>query len=146
MKRHTVKPISEMWGINVTPIIDVALVLVIILLITAPILSVSGNEVELPGARTRGSDESPLLKITLTSNGIAEIEGESIHLGNLSGLISTRLSGGSGANTLVVVRADASCLHSEVSRLLDIVKTAGASRIAVATTQIEREDKWTLSF
>lgn len=146
MKKFMLRPSSGISGINVTPIIDVALVLVIILLITAPILSVSDPEVRLPRARTRGSDESPFLNVSLTRDGRIEVEDQEVAVEQLADVISTKLVESSEANPLVVVRADAAVLHRDVGRVLDVVKSAGATRIAVATTQIEREDRWTLKF
>jgi biopolymer transport protein TolR len=146
MKQYLLKPQSVIGGINVTPIIDVALVLVIILLITAPILSVSDPEVKLPRAKTRGSDESPFLNISLTRDGRIEVEEQEVAIEQLPDVIGAKLVESSVKNPLVVVRADAAVLHRDVSRILDVVNSAGATRIAVATTQIEREDRWTLKF
>ena len=56
MKRRAV-PVSEpITRVNVTPIIDVALVLVIILMVTAPMMAVSNLPVDLPQARTREAE------------------------------------------------------------------------------------------
>ena len=55
--------------VNVTPIIDVALVLVIILLVTAPLLSVADLPVDLPQARTREAEDQRNISVTLGSDG-----------------------------------------------------------------------------
>ena len=70
-------------GINVTPIIDVALVLVIILLITAPVLSISDLGVNLPRAMTRGSEDENRLSITLSINGELSIDKMIVSHGDL---------------------------------------------------------------
>src|SRR3990172_10431459 len=55
--------------INVVPIIDVSLVLVIILLVTAPLLSVADLPVDLPQARTREAEDERNVSITLGTTG-----------------------------------------------------------------------------
>ena len=72
MKEPLVQPSSSMYRINVTPIIDVALVLVIILLVTAPLMTVADMDVELPGARTRprpGRSVCPAVRCSRGSRG-----------------------------------------------------------------------------
>ena len=56
MRRHAAKT-DLITKVNVTPIIDVALVLVIILLVTAPMMSVSYLPVRLPESRTREAED-----------------------------------------------------------------------------------------
>ena len=57
MRKPAIPETPCMVKINVTPIIDVALVLVIILLVTAPILSVADLDIQLPTAHTRGAED-----------------------------------------------------------------------------------------
>ena len=61
---------SSMNAINVTPIIDVALVLVIILMITAPMLAVPQVDLKLPEARTLTSGEENRVNVTLARDGL----------------------------------------------------------------------------
>src|SRR5262249_58617588 len=60
------EPITK---VNVTPIIDVALVLVIIRLVTAPMMSVSDLPVNLPQAKTREAEDQRNVCITISSTG-----------------------------------------------------------------------------
>ena len=57
MIRRAVPHPEAITRVNVTPIIDVALVLVIILLVTAPMMSVADLPVDLPSARTREAED-----------------------------------------------------------------------------------------
>ena len=67
MRSRQVAPHYVITKVNVTPIIDVALVLVIILLVTAPMLSVADLPVDLPQARTREAEDERNVSITLSS-------------------------------------------------------------------------------
>ena len=73
MKAPLVRPAPAMYRINVTPIIDVALVLVIILLVTAPLMSVADMDVTLPGARTRDVREADKVLVTVDAQGAVAI-------------------------------------------------------------------------
>ena len=70
MRRHRVPgyhvPIVK---VNVVPIIDVSLVLVIILLVTAPLMTVADLPVDLPQAQTREAEDERNVSITLSSPG-----------------------------------------------------------------------------
>ena len=74
MKKPLVEGAPCIVKINVTPIIDVALVLVIILLVTAPILSVADLDIQLPTAHTRGAEDDVRISVTLGSQGELAID------------------------------------------------------------------------
>lgn len=121
--------------VNVTPIIDVALVLVIILLVTAPMLSVADLPVNLPQAQTRESEDERNLSITLSSSGELALDETRVARENLTDAIRAQLAKKGNENVLVVVRADADAPYSTVRGLLDDARDAGARRIAIATKQ-----------
>jgi biopolymer transport protein TolR len=125
--------------INVTPIIDVALVLVIILLVTAPMMSVADIPVDLPKAQTRDAEDERNVSITLGANGELAIDQDPILPGELSRALAARLSAPDNADVLVVVRADSGASHAQVLELLAAARAAGATRVAIATRQnVER--------
>lgn len=121
--------------VNVTPIIDVALVLVIILLVTAPMLSVADLPVNLPQAQTRESEDERNLSITLSSSGELALDETRIPREALVAAIHERLTKKGDENVLVVVRADSDAPYSTVRGLLDDARAAGARRLAIATRQ-----------
>jgi len=126
--------------INVTPIIDVALVLVIILLITAPILSVADLDIQLPTAHTRGAEDERRISISLGPNGELAVDDELVGLSSMSESVRRKLNEWGDENTLVVVRADATATHGDIRVLMREIKGSGAQRIAVATTQAGNEE------
>ena len=121
--------------INVTPIIDVALVLVIILLVTAPLLSVADLPVDLPQARTREAEDERNVSITLSTSGAIAIDEDIVSRAELGAAIRARLALGGNEGVLVVVRADSGAPYSAVHELLEEARAAGATRLAIATRQ-----------
>src|SRR6266446_9456230 len=109
------EPITK---VNVTPIIDVALVLVIILLVTAPMLSVADLPVNLPQAKTREAEDERNVSITLSSTGRLAVDDQVVAAEDLSSLLRGKLSKRENENVLVVVRADSGAPYEAVSKLL----------------------------
>jgi biopolymer transport protein TolR len=128
---HT-DPITK---INVTPIIDVALVLVIILLVTAPMLSVADLPVDLPQARTRGLEDERNISLTLSRSGAVAIDEHEVGRGALRAALAARLAEESDERVLVVIRADAGLPYADVRAVLEDARAAGAKRLAIATRQ-----------
>ena len=135
MREPAVPPSPTMMRINVTPIIDVALVLVIILLITAPMLSVSDMNIKLPAADTREAEDQHRITLTLDPEGEIAIDDARVDPAKVAALLRARLIGEKDENTLVVVRADQSVPHRMVRDLIEKAHDAGAVRLAVATRQ-----------
>jgi len=121
--------------INVTPIIDVALVLVIILLVTAPMLVATDLDVNLPQAHTRDVEDEVRLSITVGITGDLAVDDEAVEPETLEAVLSSRLAGEKNENVLVVVRADAGVSHKTVRTILKSARAAGARRLAVGTRQ-----------
>jgi biopolymer transport protein ExbD len=125
---------AAMTAINVTPIIDVALVLVIILMITAPMLAVPQFGLELPEARTLAHGEENRVNVTLARDGRVAIEERVVPRESFVAALSARLAEGSAAaDKLLIVRADAGVRYHDIRELLKEARGAGAARIAIAT-------------
>jgi len=134
--RRRLAPRNELiTRINVTPIIDVALVLVIILLVTAPMLSVADLPVDLPTAHTREAEDERNVSITLSSGGHVAVDDEVVTRSQLRSKLAERLRQPGNEGVLVVVRADAGAPYSAVRELLADARAAGAKRLAIATRQ-----------
>ncbi len=142
MQTPLIKKTAPISGINVTPIIDVALVLVIILLITAPVMTISDLEVDLPGAHSRGVEAESCLHLTLAESGEISVERERVAAADLGEFLTRRLQAVDSGERMVVVRADRSVPHDRVQALLSTARQAGAQRLAVATTLAKRETRW----
>src|SRR5690606_6984316 len=112
--------------------VDVVFLLIIFFMLTTTFITVeSGLPVDLPEART--SVASPTNLPTVTINGIGEVffGGAQVAETELAALVRQALAE-SGQRT-VVLRADQGVLHGQSVRIMDIIRQAGAERIAIAT-------------
>jgi biopolymer transport protein ExbD len=135
MKPKLVEHAPTIAKINVTPIIDVALVLVIILLITAPMISATNMDIDLPEAQTRSIEDEVRLSITIGKSGEIAVDEEMVRRRDLVAALSSRIAQADNKNVLVVVRADETAQYEMVRKVLKDARTAGAKRIAIATRQ-----------
>ena len=135
MKRIFDKPLPLTAKINVTPIIDVALVLVIILLITAPMLAVADIDVNLPEAQTRGAEDEATVSITLSKAGELAVNEDIINPAMFTAVLHSILSKSQNENVLVVLRADKGIPYQLIRQILSEARAAGAKRLALATLQ-----------
>src|SRR5207249_2811696 len=107
MRRRHASRQEPITRVNVTPIIDVSLVLVIILLVTAPMLSVADLPVNLPAAHTREAEDQRNVSITLSEGGYLAVDDQVVERSQLRSVLTARLRQPGNENVLVVVRADA---------------------------------------
>jgi biopolymer transport protein ExbD len=133
--RRRVSQSELITKVNVTPIIDVALVLVIILLVTAPMMSAADLPVNLPQAHTREAEDERNVSITLGTHGEVAVDERKVERSALRAALAERLARPGDAGMLVVVRADSGTPFQEVRRTLDDARAAGAKRLAIATRQ-----------
>jgi len=123
--------------IDVTPLVGVALILVIIFIVTAPlIMAPIDMEIDLPKAATVGAKSEANITISFTKQRQLALNENKIHSNQLEPLLKEKLS--EDPNRLVVIRADKNVLHKEILSLLSRIKKAGAQNIAIATTQRSR--------
>jgi biopolymer transport protein ExbD len=134
MKRRSAPAQELITKVNVTPIIDVALVLVIILIVTAPLLSAADLPVDLPEARTREAENQANVSVTLGRDGELAVDDRRVTYDELGLALSARLAD-QGEDVLVVVRADSNAPYADVRAVLDRARAAGARRLAIATRQ-----------
>ncbi len=127
-RRPRYQPMAE---INVTPMVDVMLVLLIIFMIAAPLLSV-GVPVNLPkaGAQSLQGDSEPLA-ITIDAAGKVFIEEKPIALKDLVPRLEAIL--GTGYDQRIYVRGDQSVAYGQVAQVVARINAAGFSRVALVT-------------
>lgn len=137
MRTRREPPAAPLAKINVTPIIDVALVLVIILLVTGPMMSLSELPVDLPGAHARDTERPDFISLTLAKDGRLALDDQPLAgLDEVAPRLRERLAARRDQDRLVVVRADATLPHATVSRLLDAARAGGARNVGIATSQL----------
>jgi len=129
---------KELSGVNIIPVIDVSLVLLIILLATSPILNLPGFEVKLPKAVTAESKEKNI-SISLSTKGELAVNESSVNFNTLGPVLQKELS--DKKDFLVIIRADMGVQYGQVEQVMDIAKKYGAQRIAIATQQEQEVEK-----
>lgn len=121
-------------GINVTPLVDVCLVLVIIFMVTTPLLSRPLFDVHLPMARTQEGEEKEKITLSLDeANRMAVDSLECKDTEEVRKALKYKLY--SSESKLVVVRADKDATHGRLTELMALAKEAGARSLTIATEQ-----------
>ena len=138
MRLRQAPPPPPMAKINVTPIIDVALVLVIIRLVTAPMITATDMRIQLPEAHTRAAESERNISVTLGADGLITVDQDKVPAASIAAALRTRLGQPGREKDLVVVCADQGVPYSKVESLLDAARHAGAQHIAIATKQKAR--------
>jgi biopolymer transport protein ExbD/biopolymer transport protein TolR len=123
---------EEIFGINVTPLVDVCLVLVIILMVTAPMMANPVMKVELPKAHTKEGEESDKVTLTLGKDGRIALEYR-IFPTLASMLPALRILIADSASRLVILRADKDASNGQLLDLMAAAKDAGALSLTIAT-------------
>jgi biopolymer transport protein ExbD len=116
-------------GINVTPLVDVVLVLLIIFMITAPILYQSAIKVQLPKAKTGEQSQKSPLAFSLSKEGALAWGKETIDWKTLGQRLSAM--GERATQETAIISADEATPHGTVIRLMDSLRQAGLTRFAL---------------
>jgi biopolymer transport protein ExbD len=120
-------------GINVTPLVDVVLVLLVIFMVTAPVIYQSTIQVQLPKAQTGEPTESEPIHFTLTKDGTLHWDRQVIQWSELEQRLKALGPGASRQSA--VITADEETHHGTVIRLMDSLRQAGISRLGVSVTR-----------
>ena len=125
---------APMAEINVTPFVDVMLVLLIIFMVTAPLL-VSGVPVELPDSRANPVDQTPdQVTISIDSTGAIFIDDARIPSGGLPDALATIDRGSSASGPVIVLRGDRSLDYGRVMAVMGELNRAGFNSISLVTS------------
>ena len=122
-----------MVGINVTPLVDVCLVLVIIFMVATPLMMQPNLPVELPKARTAEGKETDNVTITIAPDGQWALN--EVRMSPDEMLPSLRRKLDESRDRYVIVRADRRTAYGTVQRALRLAKAAQARDLAIATEQ-----------
>src|ERR1700740_3055490 len=124
---------SSLAEINVTPLVDVVLVLLIIFMITAPVLQ-SGIEVAVPKTRTVKEITEQRLVVTIDRDQQVFLGDKPVNVHDLG----QRLRDASGASTkqVIYLRADERVPFGAFASVMDAVKQAGITNISIVTRPV----------
>ncbi len=129
---------SPMAEINVTPMVDVMLVLLIIFMVTAPLL-VAGVPVDLPDSKAKALDqEVKPIQISLDPSGAIFVDEDPVTEEALAGrLASIAASSQEEGGPRIFLRADKSLDYGRVMRVMGEINSAGLRKVALVSTQDE---------
>jgi biopolymer transport protein ExbD len=125
---------DEIVGINVTPLVDVCLVLVIIFMVTAPLMSDPVIKVTLPKAHADKGEESDKLTLTLSKDGDVALDFK-IYTDMVMLEDDLKVALAQSQSKVVILRADEEALHGRLTELMAKAKDAGALSLTIATEQ-----------
>jgi biopolymer transport protein ExbD len=125
---------SAISEINVTPFVDVVLVLLVIFMVTAPMLVREQMSVNLPKAQSGEKSVSEQIAIVIEKDGKIAIQKKQVTFNQIESEIKLLLE--SNPNAQAVISADQEAKHGDVVTVMDLVKKAGLTRFAI---QIERQ-------
>ncbi len=122
-------------AINITPFVDVVLVLLVIFMITAPMLVKDILELKLPKAANADGSKLETLGIAINRDGNILINGEIADEEVLKKTAASALE--KNADAQAIISADQDVVYGRVVKVIDLLKTAGLHRFAV---QIEKSN------
>ena len=122
--------------INVTPLVDVMLVLLIIFMVTAPMM-IHGVKVELPRTESRNikTEEDPLL-LTITTKGEIFVEDYKVEYKDLRGKLERIFA--NRARKEILLQADKDVPYGVVMRIMAQVKEAGITKVGMITKPLHK--------
>lgn len=130
---------TSLSEINVTPLVDVMLVLLIIFMVTAPMMK-SGIGVNLPQAETQSAPSEEGLTITITKDMFIHMEDTIINQMLLEEKLKAYFMG--QENKVVYLRGDKDLPFGFVILIMDIINKAGIERIGLITDPKELEKEY----
>ena len=129
---------SSLSDINVTPFVDVVLVLLIIFMLTAPIIQ-SGIEVNVPHTQTVKEITEPRMVLTMDRDQNVFLGSDPVKLAELPSILHQRVQ--DPEHHPIYVRCDENVTFGAFAQLMDIVKQSGITNISVVTQPYQTKSK-----
>ncbi len=123
---------TSLEGINITPLVDVVLVLLLIFMVTAPVLQ-SGVEVAVPQTRTVNQLTEQHRVVTLDKEQNVFLDDKPVNVHDLPAI----LGHGNDAKGTVYVRADQRVPFGAFATVMDAIKQAGIANISIVTQPLK---------
>ena len=129
---------TSLSEINVTPFVDVVLVLLIIFMVTAPVLQ-SGIEVNVPKTKTVKQISEERLVITINSKQEVFLGNEAVNINLLGDQLRQKIHDPRGQS--IYVRADENVPFGAFATVMDAVKATGISNVSIVTEPLQQGKK-----
>jgi biopolymer transport protein TolR len=121
-------------GINVTPLVDITLVLLIIFIVTAKMIDNPALPLDLPQA-SQSEELQTVLAISITADGRIQVDGADTDAAALRDRVRQALA--ADPELRAVIQADGAVPHRQVISVLDQLKEVGLTRVAFGTVRPE---------
>lgn len=119
--------------INITPFVDVILVVLIIFMVTTPMIVNQSIQIQLPKAVT-GEDTPPTnMQLSISKDGQVYVDGKNVSEDQIEGLVKEKVS--FNPSVQAAIAADQDVSHGQVIRVIDLVKKGGIHKFAISTTK-----------
>ena len=129
-RRGSKRPMAD---INVTPMVDVMLVLLIVFMVAAPLLTV-GVPIDLPQTKAKElNTESKPIQVSVTPAGDINLGDKPVALEGLVDAINTQAA--NGTEERIYVRGDQTANYGAVMKVMGVLSAAGFSKIGLITAQ-----------
>jgi biopolymer transport protein ExbD/biopolymer transport protein TolR len=126
---------TSIADINITPLVDVVLVLLIIFMVTAPVLQ-SGIDVNVPKTRTVKEITQERLVITINKDQRVFLGNDSININEIGAKIRQKIR--DPRNQSVFIRADENVPFGAFASVMDAIKSAGITNVSIVTQPLEQ--------
>ena len=115
--------------INVTPLVDIMLVLLIVFMLTAHLIAKQAIEVELPRAANSTQAPPTTLAITLTENGSVFLNGDAVTPDQLRAAVRAAIA--KDPKTQAIIAGDKAVLHGRMVWVLDVINSLGIASFSI---------------
>ncbi|MCP4038764.1 MAG: biopolymer transporter ExbD [bacterium] len=123
--------------INVTPLTDIFLVLLIIFMVTSSVIVEEGKNIDLPDATVSENTDAKGVTVSMNAEGEILVNDVVAESGSLQRLLEVAIE--KAEDKIVILRGDASIALGRAVNVLDLAQRAGAKGIAISTEQPEEE-------
>jgi biopolymer transport protein TolR len=126
---------TSLADINITPLVDVVLVLLIIFMVTAPVLQ-SGIEVAVPKTRTVKEITEERLVITIDKSQRVFLGNDAVNINEIAGRIRQKVR--DPQRQSIFIRADENVPFGAFATVMDSVKQSGISNVSIVTQPLDQ--------
>lgn len=116
--------------INIVPLVDIILVVLIIFMVTASTFSSKEIDVQLPKASSGSASSTLPFTVQVAANGLMYVNGAEVTDESLRAQALERAA--SDPDSMAVISADATAAHGAVVRVMDLLQSTGLSKLAVS--------------
>jgi biopolymer transport protein ExbD/biopolymer transport protein TolR len=129
---------SSLAEINITPLVDVVLVLLVIFMLTAPVLQ-SGIEVNVPKTKTVKEITQQRMVVTINKDQEVFLQDKPVNLSELPSLLTKQ--GSDPSQQVIYLEADQRVPFGAFASVMDAVKQAGITHVSIVTQPIQNGAK-----